>query len=122
MKRAGVSDQDYEMVRVRDLFHCVRCRAPTMEGAWHHRRGKAVVDLHTDHSCNGIWLCHECHRWVHASGFRARAMGWIVSRISYLLPHQVPVLTAQYGWVLLDCEGSYESCDAPPGSCDAPPE
>lgn len=116
MKRATVDEVVYRAVKVRDLFRCCRCNAPTMEGAWHHRRGKAVVDAHTDCTCNGIWLCHTCHQWVHGHGLIARLRGWIVSRTSRKhLPFEAPVRTAQHGWVLLDCTGGWKSTDAPDG-------
>lgn len=112
-RRVAMTTVQYEQVRVRDLFRCVRCGVSTTEGAWHHRRSKAVRDEHTHCSCNGVWLDHLCHAAVHRTGFTSRALGLIVARNGLLMPAQAPVLTAQHGWVLLDCQGGYTECEAP---------
>lgn len=108
-----MTELQYAQVKVRDAYRCTKCGAPTQEGAWHHRRGKAVRDDHTHCSCNGVWLCHDCHRKVHADGLRSRINGFIVSRIRKAMPYETPIRTMQYGWVLLDCEGKYEPTVAP---------
>lgn len=91
-------------MRVRDYERCVRCYTPTKNGQWHHRRSRSVVGECQHETCNGIYLCHECHAWVHAHPFEARARGWIVSRAAN--PCEMPVYTEQFGWVLLDHEGN----------------
>lgn len=116
-KHPAMTTGQYEQVRVRDCFRCTRCNAATMEGAWHHRRGKAVRDEHTHCSCNGVWLCHPCHLWAHGPNLThartAMDLGFRVSRIQIRLPYQTPILTAQRGWVLFDCTGGYKECDDP---------
>lgn len=99
-------------VRNRDFRRCVRCGMGLEEGQWHHRRGRAVVDVHQHCPCNGINLCLDCHAWVHARPIEARVKGWIVSR--YVAePGGIPVSSQQHGWVLLDCYGGVVACADP---------
>lgn len=109
--RVAMTSLQYESVRVRDGWKCTRCGAPSSEGAWHHRRSKSVRDSMTHASCNGVWLCHDDHRWVHAHPFEARALGFIVSR--FKSPLETPIKSAQYGWVLYDMDGRWASVEAP---------
>lgn len=106
--RVAMTSLQYESVRVREKWRCLRCNAPTKEGAWHHRRGKAVRDEHTHCSCNGVWLCTPCHLAVHAQPLLARNSGFIVSRVSQIMPADVPVSPV---WmqvpVKLTCLGTY---------------
>lgn len=92
-------------VKIRDRFRCCRCG---MSGAeWQHRRSRSVRDEHTHCTCNGIWLCSECHAWVHAHPLLARIAGWSVSR-SQRQPGLEPVDCIQHGGkVLLDCDGGF---------------
>lgn len=92
-----------DQVEKRDRRQCVRCNVPTMSGEWHHRRSRSVRDDHRHCSCNGIYLCGACHRWVHANPFEARELGYIVSR--HKMPTIEPVFNIGPGWLLLDCEG-----------------
>lgn len=112
-QRVAMTTLQYEGVKVRDAGRCARCGSHAPEGAWHHRRGKAVRDEHTHCSCNGIWLHHSCHTKVHAQPLIARNDGLIVSRISLVMPADVPVKHAGFGWVLLDCAFRYRVVDAP---------
>lgn len=80
------------MVRQRDRHRCQRCGSPTPRGQFHHRRTRAVVDKHQHCACNGIWLCHTCHTWIHANPVKARDTGFIVSRYVEV-PATVPAQT-----------------------------
>lgn len=90
------------IVGARDNMHCTRCGGKGNE--WHHRRRRGVKDSHTHAACNGITLCFICHAWVHANARIARSMGWIVS--SHGDPHEEPVHTFMYQWVLLNHDGT----------------
>lgn len=103
----------YEGVRGRDAYRCIYCGVPTQEGAWHHRRGKAVRDEHTHCSCNGVWMHHSCHQKIHAQPLLARPAGLIVSRIAAAMPAEVPLDHPTRGWVLLTCTYTYVAADAP---------
>jgi hypothetical protein len=85
---------------------------------WHHRRSRSVVDAHTHCACNGVTLCgpgnnNGDHGWTHSNPFEARAKGLIISRHSLLLPFNVPVLITGRGWVLLQCNGTFEQVETP---------
>lgn len=99
-------------VRNRDFRRCVRCGLGMEIGQWHHRRGRAVVDVHQHCPCNGINLCLECHTYIHAHPFEARRMGWIVSRNNHE-PGGVPVFAQQHGWVFLTCDGEVDPAADP---------
>ena len=100
------------LVKTRDRGRCLRCGSPTRYGEWHHRRSRSVKGLHRHSACNGVWLCHTCHRQVHKQPLDAKADGFIVSR--YVdNPGEVPV-KAWHGWVLLDDHGFFTYVD-PPG-------
>jgi hypothetical protein len=98
-----IPDKNRAAVEERDGHACVRCRIPTIMGQWHHRRSRSVRDDHTHCTCNGIYLCATCHRWVHANPFDARANGWIVSR--YKNPFEEPAFILGRGWQMLTCDG-----------------
>lgn len=89
------------LVRERDRDQCARCTGRGSE--WHHRRSRSVRDEHRHCACNGVWLCHTCHAWVHAHPFDARALGLIVSRHS--VPTEKQMEHALFGWVRLTCDG-----------------
>jgi hypothetical protein len=89
------------LVRARDAGGCSRCGGKGAE--WHHRRSRSVHDQHRDCVCNGLWLCHTCHKWVTEHPFEAKAAGLIVSR-HQPEPGSVVVQTV-YGTRRLLCEG-----------------
>lgn len=89
-------------VKVRDSRRCVRCGGQGAE--WHHRRSKSVRDEHRHCTCNGVWLCTDCHQWVHSHPFEARGSGFIVSRHTPV-PGTEPVQCVLRGLIVLDCEG-----------------
>jgi hypothetical protein len=99
------------IVGARDNGHCVRCGGKGNE--WHHRRRRGVRDEHTHAACNGVTLCSVCHAWCHANPTAAREKGWIVS--AHDNPHQAPVWTFLYQWVLLNHDGTLHLV----GECDA---
>lgn len=88
-------------VEERDTW-CVRCGG-VRALAWHHRRGRSVVDEHRHCACNGILLCTTCHRWVHANPEASRERGLIVNR-EMPVPGRVPVKCLD-GWWLNLCNG-----------------
>jgi len=94
-------------VKVRDHWRCLRCGCPAPHGQWHHRRSRSVVDDHRHCTCNGIWLCPTCHRWVHAYPTEAMGGGFIVSRWEKQ-PGTVPV-TTPFGERTNDCQGGFIS-------------
>jgi len=62
-----------------------------------------VVDDHTHCPCNGVWLHHSCHQYVHAHPVEARRLGLIVSRYEEN-PYVVPV-EAAWGTRYHSCGG-----------------
>jgi hypothetical protein len=90
------------IVSARDNGQCVRCGGRGSEQ--HHRRRRRVKDAHTHAACNLITLCSTCHPWVHAYPRQARTYGWIVS--AHDDPHDIPVETFIYHWVLLNHDGT----------------
>jgi len=93
-----------EQVKARERMQCARC--PGIGVQWHHRRSRKVRGDHRHCSCNGVWLCHTCHTWVHSHPELARIAGFIVSSHE-LYPGSVPVLMWR-GRFYLDCEGRYQ--------------
>lgn len=102
---SDIPNKARDLVRARAHHRCERCMAPAPNGAWHHRRPRSVVDEHQHCPCNGVWLCHTCHRMVHAHPEAARDTGWIVSRWVED-PGTVPV-TRRFGTWQHDCHGTY---------------
>lgn len=108
MKR-GVVDLDTvippesrEAVFTREHGLCARCFMPGSE--WHHRRSRRVRGEHRHCPCNGVLLCHHCHRWAHRGPTEAGANGWIVS-----IYEDVPASVPQHrpdGWWLTLCDGT----------------
>jgi len=105
MKATPIPERSRNLVIARDKSKCVRCAGPCIPGEWHHRRSRSIRDAETHLPSNGILLCPECHRWVHAHPFEARSTGYIVSR--YASPASEGVVHALYGPVFLDNEGGY---------------
>lgn len=89
-----------QAVYERDNYQCQRCGVRGQH--WHHRRTRAVKDEHQHCACNGITLCDDCHRWVHAHPEQARTEGFIVSRYT-THPGDTPIQTI-YGPKHLECE------------------
>lgn len=100
------------LVAARDAGHCLRCGGKGNQ--WHHRRRRGVKDSHTHAACNGITLCPSiCHPWVHANPTAAKGMGWIVG--AHDDPHESPVYTFMWGWVLLNHDGTFDAV----GECES---
>lgn len=93
--------------QVRDRFSgtCVRCL--TSGTQWHHRRRRGVGGEHRHCSCNGVWLCPACHKWVHSNPDAARASGYIVSA-DVDLPSLIAVKRPD-GWWYLHHEGDVDA-------------
>lgn len=104
MKATRIPDESRRLVRLRDRERCVRCRLPGTD--WHHRRSKNVRGPLTHSPCNGIWMCRDCHGWVHSHPTLARESGWIVSR-DVADPSTVPVVHGSWGRVYLNYEGGW---------------
>lgn len=86
----------------RDRNRCVRCGGRGYE--WHHRRTRAVRDVHQHCACNGVLLCRTCHTWVHQHPAEARPLGLIVSKFN-ATPFAIPVVTV-WGTRFHDCDGT----------------
>lgn len=93
------------------MHTCVRCFMPIQTGAWHHRRTRSVRDVHRHCPCNGVFLCHTDHAWVHAHPFEARQHGLIVTRHEPE-PFTVPFRRGDGAWVLPNCTGEKEIAEA----------
>lgn len=108
-----IPDAEQAIVDERDRGQCVRCGG--MGGARHHRRRRREHDAHTHEPCNVITLCTVCHAWVHANSRVSLDGGW---RLKPWVtdPHRQPIKHHQYGWVRLQCDGTFvllgecESC------------
>lgn len=109
-----------ELVWIRDNGSCARCcrglSRPDRGRSWsvHHRRPRGVggtslawVNL----PANLVLLCGSgvtgCHGWVESHRGEAIELGWLVSRLGYLLAEDIPV---QYhdGLYRLDDDGGRE--------------
>jgi hypothetical protein len=96
-----IPPESRETVFTREHGLCARCFMPGAE--WHHRRSRRVHDEHQHCPCNGVLLCHECHRWAHGHPLKAIEQGWIVS---IFVPHpgSVPQRRPD-GWWMTTCAG-----------------
>lgn len=103
----AIPDEARTIVKRRARWRCERCGAPAPGGHWHHRRSRSVHDAHQHCACNGVWLCHTCHTWVHQNPAKAREAGWIVSRFT-VNPYAVPVPT-YLGERTHECDGTYHA-------------
>ena len=81
---------------------CLRCLMPPTQ--LHHRRGRAVRDVHQHCPCNLVYLCDSCHRWAHAHPRAAMRSGFVVGR-AVGVPGTIPVKGPD-GWWELACDGS----------------
>lgn len=104
MKATPIPRQSRLDVAERDGGRCIRCHA-TRHLHWHHRRSRRVRDEYTHQPCNGILLCSTCHAWVHAHPTESRERGYILPFTA--TPPKHPVMTLQWGWVNLHCDGSF---------------
>jgi hypothetical protein len=85
----------------------VQLNLANMEG--HHRRTRR---LGPDCPGNCLCLCRRCHHdEVHAHPEKARGLGQILRREEQD-PCSRPVWTWALGWVVLHCDGTYETVDA----------
>jgi 5-methylcytosine-specific restriction enzyme A len=105
---SGSTIPDTARAQVRNRAHsrCERCGVPCPAGQWHHRRSRRVIDSHRHCPCNGVWLCHVCHRQVHRNNTAARTNGWVVSQWENT-PGAIPVRTV-WGLRFHTCRGTYE--------------
>lgn len=69
---------------------------------WQHRKNRSQGG--TWAPSNGLRVCQQCHRWIHANPRDAAAHGWTVSRDDD--PAAVPVEYPGWGLVLLDDHGA----------------
>jgi 5-methylcytosine-specific restriction enzyme A len=59
----------------------------------HHRRPRGMGGtrrVETNLASNGLWLCHDCHRWTELNRTAALRGGWLVEQNED--PRRVPVL------------------------------
>lgn len=92
-----------EQVKAREQGRCLRCSGRGSE--WHHRRTRRVFDQHQHCACNGVWLCRDCHAWVHGHPLEAAHSGYWVSR-HVGEPATIQVIVP-WGTVQLGCDGTY---------------
>lgn len=110
--RSNPSQRVCDLVDMRDEYRCVRCGHPFHWAGFsrHHRHLRSHPYPRLHEASNLILLCgsgtNGCHEWVHAHRLEAATYGWIVSGFDDH-PEQVPILTKQHGWVLLDDEGGW---------------
>lgn len=102
------------LIDYREMQACARCGVEIWNyGSRHHRKLRSRGG--GDEVSNGVLLCGSgttgCHGWAHANPEAATLLGFIVP--STADPACVPILHALYGWVLINDEGTAESC-APP--------
>lgn len=64
-----------------------------------------MIDQHTHCPCNGVYLCHTCHEWVHKNPNKAMDLGFIVSRYEDM-PVATPVVTV-WGTRFHLCDGTF---------------
>jgi hypothetical protein len=92
------------LVAQRETQRCARCASNGSQ--WHHRRSRRVVQQHRHCPCNGVWLCHVCHRYLHHHPEEARRQGFIVPGYEPE-PGVLPVRT-WWGWRYHLCDGQIE--------------
>lgn len=92
------------LIDARDYGRCARCGG--RGGARHHRRRRRVADTHTHQPCNVVTLCLTCHSDVHAHPTMAKEQGWILKPWT-TDPHREAVRHYLYGWVWLQCDGTF---------------
>lgn len=122
-RRTGPTPATVELVWERDKGSCQRCgrglsRADRgMSWSVHHRRPRGMGgsrDAWVNLPANLIVLCGSgvtgCHGWVESNRGEAVELGWIVSRLGYLLAEDVPVHLHDGVWFLRD-DGTREACD-----------
>jgi 5-methylcytosine-specific restriction protein A len=97
-----------QIVKVRSGLHCERCGVSVKwsGGQVHHRLprgagGTSRVEINSP--ANLLHLCDECHAWVESNRTEAYEKGWLVRQAH--VPAERPVLTHEYGWVLLSDSG-----------------
>lgn len=75
-------------------------RCPSRAAEWSHRWGRGTGG--TWSPANGLHLCHEEHRWLHASPERAQVGGWALKSGADPALAQVWLPHPFQAWWLLD--------------------
>lgn len=105
-RRLVYARSEFNGVRVCELCFCRRATN------YQHRKNKSQCSPDEMWvASNGIDVCGSgttgCHGRIHSHPEEAMRYGWMVP--SHLDPAVVPVFLRQYGWVLLDADGGWES-------------
>ena len=111
-------DAARRLVRRRDDSHCQMCGKPLWvgQGSVHHRlnrgRGGSAV---LERASILVTACGDgtrgCHGKVTEHPEWARTIGWLLPRNNPDIdPTQEPILTHEWGWVLLGDDGSRTPC------------
>lgn len=118
--QTGFAPAVVEKIWTRDRGCCARCgkglvrERRGIDWAIHHRAprgqgGAGVKAAWVNRAANGVCLCNDCHRAVEAARSLARAVGWLVSRLSPTRPCDVAIPHALLGVVYLDDDGGWEA-------------
>lgn len=111
-------DAARRLVRERDSHYCQMCGVSivNIESSIHHRlnKGNGGSAL-LERASVLIRLCGSgttrCHGWIGANPTKAGDLGWLLPRNNPDIdPTQEPILTHEWGWVLLGDDGSRTPC------------
>lgn len=111
-KRKQIPAVARTLVAQRETQRCARCAGQGWQ--WHHRRSRRVVEPHRHCPCNGLWLCHTCHRFLHKNPETAMRLGFIVNSWE-TEPASIPVQTV-WGWRYHTCTGGFEWVNPEPAA------
>lgn len=98
----GFSREMRQAIKDREGQRCIRCGA--LGGHAHHRRPLGMGGdkrPETNQPANGLYVCLECHAWIHAHPKWALRFGYLVTQEAK--PAEVPVFYMGE-WVLFDDE------------------
>lgn len=73
-----------------------------------------MVVLHRHCPCNGVWLCHVCHKYLHEHPEEALRLGFIVNSWEPE-PSLIPIQTV-WGWRFHTCNGRIEWVNPEPAA------
>lgn len=124
MKATGFTPTVAGQIIVRDLGCCARCgrhvahleRGSGFGYALHHRRPKGMggsSEPWINQAANGVLLCEEHHRYVHANPDESYETGFLVPR-GVRRADEVPIRHKLLGLVLLNDEGGWTPVEDEP--------
>lgn len=115
---SGFSPGVEGQIVARDQGKCARCRQHVVHlergtgfgWAIHHRRPKSKGGTAlgwVNAAANGVVLCEDCHRYVHAHPGESYQKGFLVRANGIQKADEVSIVHAVLGHVLLDDDGSW---------------